>query len=276
MRISIYQGPAEAGTVARNLDLLKARASEAASVGARLLICPEMFLTGYNIGPATAARLAEASDGRSLARAARIAQDFGIALLFGYPERGSDGAIYNTVSLIDRFGATLASYRKCHLFGELDRTMFCAGSGPSEAVELEGVRIGLLICYDVEFPETVRLLSLQGVDLVAVPTALMEPFEVVARTLVPARAVENQIYLAYANRCGREGDVRYCGLSCVVGPDGTELVRAGRGEDLVFADLDLDRLRADRTRSPYLSDRRPELYAPLADAVRAPWKGDAA
>jgi 5-aminopentanamidase len=276
MRISIYQGPAESGTVARNLDLLQARASEAASVGARLLICPEMFLTGYNIGAATAARLAEGSDGRSLARAAQIAQDFGIALLFGYPERGSDGAIYNAVSLIDRFGATLATYRKCHLFGELDRAMFCAGSGPSEAVELEGVRIGLLICYDVEFPETVRLLSLQGVDLLAVPTALMESFQVVARTLVPARAVENQIYLAYANRCGREADLRYCGLSCVVGPDGTDLVRAGRGEELVFADLDLDRLRAARTRSPYLSDRRPELYAPLADAALAPPKGDAA
>jgi predicted amidohydrolase len=275
MRISIYQGPAEAGTVARNLDLLKARASEAASVGARLLICPEMFLTGYNIGPATAARLAEASDGRSLARAARIAQDFGIALLFGYPERGSDGAIYNTVSLIDRFGATLASYRKCHLFGELDRAMFCAGSGPSEAVELEGVRIGLLICYDVEFPETVRLLSLQGVDLVAVPTALMEPFEVVARTLVPARAVENQIYLAYANRCGREADLRYCGSSCVVGPEGAWLARAGRGEELIVADLDLERLRASRAHNTYLGDRRPELYAPLADAARVQSRGTA-
>jgi predicted amidohydrolase len=276
MRISIYQGPGEAGSVAGNLERLEARAAEAARLGARLLICPEMFLTGYNIGPATAARLAEASDGRSLARAARIARDIGIALLFGYPERGSDGAIYNAVSLIDRFGATLASYRKCHLFGELDRAMFCAGSGPSETVELEGVRIGILICYDVEFPESVRLLALAGADLVAVPTALMDSFEVVVRTIVPARAVENQIFLAYANRCGREGNLRYCGLSCVVGPDGTDLVRAGRGEELVFADLDLDRLRAARTRSPYLSDRRPELYAPLADAARAPWKGDAA
>jgi predicted amidohydrolase len=276
MRISIYQGPAEAGTVARNLDLLKARASEAASVGARLLICPEMFLTGYNIGPATAARLAEASDGRSLARAARIAQDFGIALLLGYPERGGDGAIYNAVRLIGRDGRSLANYRKCHLFDDLDRDTFRAGESLTAVIELEGIRVGLLICYDVEFPESVRLLALAGADLVAVPTALMETFEVVARTLVPARAVENQMYLAYANRCGREGDVRYCGLSCVVGPDGTDLVRAGRGEDLVFADLDLDRLRADRTRSPYLRDRRPELYAPLADAVRAPWKGDGA
>jgi predicted amidohydrolase len=276
MRIAIYQGPAEAGTAARNLDRLQARAAEAASRGARLLICPEMFLTGYNIGAATAARLAEPSDGPSRARAARIARDHGIALLFGYPERGSDGAVYNAARLIDRDGATLASYRKCHLFGALDRAMFRAGSAPSEVVELEGVRIGLLICYDVEFPETVRLLALRGVDLVAVPTALMEPFEVVARTLVPARAVENQVYLAYANRCGREGDLRYCGLSCVVGSNGAWLARAGRGEELLVADLDLEGLRNSRAHNTYLEDRRPELYAPLAETARVQSKGTAA
>jgi predicted amidohydrolase len=275
MRISIYQGPAQAGTAARNLDRLEARAAAAASAGASLLICPEMFLTGYNIGAAAAARLAEAADGPSLARAARIARDHGIGLLFGYPERGGDGAIYNAASLIDRDGAALASYRKCHLFGDLDRAMFRAGSRLPEVVEMDGVRVGLAICYDIEFPETVRLLALCGADLVVVPTALMDPFEIVARTLVPARAVENQLFLAYANRCGQEGDLRYCGLSCVVGPDGVDLVRAGRGEELVFADLDLDRLRASRSLNTYLRDRRPELYAPLVDAARAPCKGDA-
>ena len=176
--------------------------------------------------------------------------------------------------LIGRDGRSLANYRKCHLFGDLDRDMFRAGQSPPAVIELDGIRVGLLICYDVEFPEAVRLLALAGADLVAVPTALMDPFEVVARTIVPARAVENQVFLAYANRCGREGDLRYCGLSCVVGPDGADLVRAGRGEELVFADLDLDRLRAARAPSPYLRDRRPELYAPLADAARPPRERD--
>jgi predicted amidohydrolase len=276
MRIAIYQGPAEAGSIARNLDLLKARAMEAAGRGARLMICPEMFLSGYNIGPEQASRLAEPANGLALTRVAALARGSGIALLLGYPERGEDNAIYNAVRLIGRDGRSLANYRKCHLFGDLDRDMFRAGESPPAVIELDGIRVGLLICYDVEFPESVRLLALAGADLVAVPTALMDSFEVVVRTIVPARAVENQVFLAYANRCGREGDLRYCGLSCVVGPDGADLVRAGRGEELVFADLDLDRLRAARTLSPYLRDRRPELYAPLADAARAPWKGDAA
>jgi predicted amidohydrolase len=269
MRIAIFQGPAEPGSVTRNLDLLEVRAAEAASSGADLLIGPEMFLSGYNIGAKTASRLAEPANGPSLARAAAIARERGVALLFGYPERGGDGVVYNSVRLIGRDGRSLANYRKCHLFGDLDRAMFRAGSASPALVDLEGVRVGLLICYDVEFPESVRLLALAGADLVAVPTALMDPFEVVAHTHVPARAIENQVFLAYANRCGEEGDLCYCGLSCVIGPDGADLARAGRGEALIVADLDLARLRAARLENTYLADRRPELYGPLAGSVGA-------
>ena len=251
MRIAIFQGPAEPGSVARNLRLLEERAAAAASLGARLLICPAMFLSGYSIGAEAAARLAEPADGPAFASAAAIARKTGLALLYGYPERGAGGAIYNAVRLVGRDGQGLADYRKCHLFGELDRAMFRAGSGPSALVDLCGVRIGLLICYDVEFPESVRLLALAGADLVAVPTALMDPFEVVARTVVPARAI----------------DLRYCGQSCVVGPDGADLARAGRGEELILAELDLERLAASRRDNTYLADRRPELYGPLADAA---------
>ena len=274
MRIAIFQGPAEPGPVARNLRLLEERAAEAAGAGADLLICPEMFLSGYNIGAEAAARLAEPADGPAFASAAAIARKTGLALLYGYPERDARGAIYNAVRLIGRDGQGLANYRKCHLFGDLDRAMFRAGTGPFALVDLGGVRVGLLICYDVEFPESGRLLALAGADLVAVPTALMDPFEVVARTVVPARAVENQVFLAYANRCGREGDLRYCGQSCVVGPDGGDLARAGRAEELILADLDLERLAASRRNNTYLADRRPELYGPLAGAAQ--FEGDAA
>ena len=92
---------------------------------------------------------------------------------------------------------------------------------------------GLLICYDVEFPENVRALALGGADFVIVPTALMQPFDVVARTIVPARAYENQLFLAYVDRCGREGAFDYCGLSCVGTPRvGTRTRRPKRGTDL--------------------------------------------
>ncbi len=127
--------------------------------------------------------------------------------------------------------------------------------------ELDGLKIGILICYDVEFPEAVRSLALAGAELIAVPTALIRPFEFVARVLVPARAIENQVFVAYAGLCGDEGDLGYCGLSCIVGPDGQDLARAGTDPALLFADVDPSTIPECRKTNPYLSDRRPALYA---------------
>ncbi|MFZ1429447.1 MAG: carbon-nitrogen hydrolase family protein [Geminicoccaceae bacterium] len=263
MRIAAFQGPLYGGDVAQNLERLDGAAAEAAAGGARLLICPEMFLTGYAIGPEAVARLAEPVAGPSAARACEIAAARGLALLYGYAERDEDGRIYNAALLVDRDRRHLANHRKTHLFGALDRDAFSAGEGPPTLAELDGLRLGILICYDVEFPENVRLLAAQGADFVAVPTALMEPYDFVARSLVRTRAYENQVFLAYVNRCGSEGDLRYHGLSCIVGPDGVDLARAGTGEEMLLADLDPALLAASRPLNTYLADRRPELYQGL-------------
>ncbi|MGN6290673.1 MAG: nitrilase-related carbon-nitrogen hydrolase, partial [Sphingopyxis terrae] len=175
------------------------------------------------------------AEGRWHQEIAAIAAEAGLAILYGHPER-SEGRVFNTATLVDRDGTVLARHRKTHLFGDLDRAVFAPGDALSAIADLDGTRVGVLICYDVEFPEAVRALALAGVDLVAVPTALMRPEEIVARTLVPARAYENQVYVAYANRIGTEGDLDYCGESCVVAPDGEELARAGTEEALLLAD----------------------------------------
>ena len=115
----------------------------------------------------------------------------------------------------------------------------------------------MLICYDVEFPENTRLLALRGTDLIVAPTANMVPFDVVATTIVPARAYENQAYVAYANYCGYENGLEYCGLSCVAAPDGSDAARAGRNEELIICELDHGLLTASRRTATYLADRRP-------------------
>jgi len=269
MRIAIFQGPEQAKTPQQALDLLAHMAADAVGRGARLLICPEMYLTGYNIGPDAARRLAEPADGSSTQAVMRLAREAGIAILYGYPERGAGGRVYNTAQLVDRTGRIVGAYRKTHLFGEIDRSAFAPGSVLPEIVEIEGLKIGILICYDVEFPENVRALALKGADLIAVPTALMQPFDIVARTIVPARAYENQVFLAYADRCGMEGALSYCGLSCVIAPDGSDLARAGRSEALIVADLDLDGLAESRRLNTHLEDRRPDLYGSVAAAKGA-------
>ena len=158
----------------------------------------------------------------------------------------------------------VATYAKTHLFGGVDRAQFAAGDGYAPVVMLDGWRLGLAICYDIEFPETARLLALAGAEAILAPTANMAPFDSVALRLVPSRAEENAVYVAYANYCGSEGEFDYVGLSCVCGPDGADVARAGRGPEMIFADLDRDTLAAARARSTQLADRRPDLYAPLA------------
>ncbi len=263
MRVAIFQGPAEPGDVPSRLELLAGRARQAAAQGAGLLICPEMYLTGYAIGAEAARRLAEPADGPSAGIAAGIARSAGIALLYGFPEAAA-GRVYNAASLVAADGRRLMTYRKSHLFGDLDRGMFAAGDQPLRPVDLGGLKLGVLICYDVEFPENVRRWALAGADFVAVPTALMQPYDFVARGLVPARAYENQVFLAYANRCDRERDLAYLGLSCIVAPDGSDLARAGRGEELILADIDPAAMAESRRLNTYLADRRPELYGQLA------------
>jgi predicted amidohydrolase len=262
LRIALLQGPGGVpGSVEDSLAALDEAAGRAAALGARLLIASEMFLTGYALGDRTAA-LAEAAGGPAARAVAALAARHGLAVVYGCPERGGD-AVYNTARMVGPDGGTLASYRKTHLFGDYERAAFTPGADPLVQAVIDGVRVGLLICYDVEFPEAVRVHALAGTELLAVPTALMRPYEIVPQTLVPARAYENGIHIAYVNRCGPEGQWDFAGLSCLAGPDGMVRARAGTGHELLVADVDPEVTRAARAETPYLTDRRPELYRSL-------------
>jgi len=258
MKVSIYQGAGALGKVDQNLEIIHRSALSAAQQGADLIIFPEMFLTGYNAGDSVF-ELAETSAGPSAQKAGRIAGECDIAMLYGYPERSGD-RVYNSAAFIGRQGSLLANYRKTHLYGREENRLFHKGDSLLLA-NLAGLKIGILICYDVEFPEAVRTLAAAGADLIAVPTALMKPYCRVARQVVAARAYENGVYLAYVNRCGVEGHLEYCGLSCVIGPDGGEIIRADAGEALLFADIDRAAIAKARSENPVLADRRPELYS---------------
>ncbi|MBJ6999948.1 carbon-nitrogen hydrolase family protein [Streptomyces sp. CRPSP2-6A1] len=262
MRTALLQSSGHPGSVAENLRVLDEAAGRAAAAGAALLTAPEMFLTGYAIGDEIG-RLAEPADGASAAAIAEIAARHGLAVAYGYPERAGD-TVYNSAQLISADGTRLANYRKTHLFGCFERDHFTPGDHQVVQAELNGLTVGLLICYDVEFPENVRAHALAGTDLLLVPTAQMHPYQFVAESMIPVRAFENQMYVAYVNRVGQEGEFEFVGLSVLAGPDGVPRTRAGRAEQLVFADADPAFLAASRAANPYLKDRRPGLYGSLS------------
>jgi len=260
MRLALWQTAGYPGDVPANLAALEDAARAASAAGAALLLCPECWLCGYNIGEAVAA-LAEPADGPSARRVAAIAREQRIGIVYGYAEReGGRARIFNSVQVFGAEGTALAHYRKTHLFGPAERAAYEPGPCFADPFVLKGFRIGLLICYDVEFPESVRSLALSGADLVLVPTALTDEYGTVPSLLVPARAVENQVYVAYCNHAGTENGMRFLGRSCLVAPDGQPVVAAGAGEALIVGDISRDVQREAAKIYPYLCDRRPELY----------------
>ena len=260
MRIAVFQGAPQPLDLSGNLQRLHQQTLKAAERGAQLLVCPEMFLTGYNIGRDAVQRLAEAADGASAQAVAQLCRTQGIAVVYGYPERAADGQVYNSVQLIDAQGQRLGNYRKTHLFGELDRQQFSAGDAPCPLITLNDWKVGLLICYDIEFPENARQLALAGAELIVVPTANMAPYDFICQVTVRARAQENQCYLVYANYCGNEGEIEYCGQSSIVAPDGSWLALGDREPSLLLADLEREQVREGREAYPYLSDLRRDLH----------------
>lgn len=236
LTLALWQCP-YAGTPADALARLDACAAAARAQGADLLVCPEMSLTGYQIGAPAVAALAEPADGPLAQAVSTIARRHGIAIVCGFPEHAAPGRPYNAALFIDADGRHLALYRKTHLFGEVDRALFSAGTLASAVFAWRGWRLGLLVCYDIEFPEPARCLALQGADLLLVPTANMIEYDEVQRAMLPARARDNAVFIAYANACGQEGDTTYGGLSTVCAPDGAVLAQAGRSETLLLATL---------------------------------------
>ena len=261
VRIAGLQTSGTPGDVAANLAELERAARRAAERGAQLLITPELFVTGYDIGAQEVARLARQD---LLGPVRRIAADTGLAIVLGAPEADGED-VYNSAFFVDDTGEVTGRYRKTHLFGELDRRTFAPGHDLVHVVEHRGLRIALLICYDVEFGEAVRAAARAGAHLVAVPTAQMEPFAFVAEHVIRTRAWENQVYVAYVNHDGVEGGTTYVGRSSVVAPSGDVLDSVVHGDHLLVADVDPAVVADAQRRNPYLTDLRSDLYARHAE-----------
>jgi predicted amidohydrolase len=259
-RVAAWQcqpGPLD---VAGNLRRLDEVCATAAARQVEVLVTPEMFTSGYGLTPDEVAKLAEDPGGPTETAVAQIARRHRLAIVFGHPERAAgDGAQenrpYNAATMVGPDGVVRGRHRKVQLFGDVDRSLFAPNPGQPAAFDFDGARAGVLICYDVEFPETVRRLALDGARTVLVPTANMVGFEVVQQVLVRARACENGCSLVYANYCGADGLFEYNGLSVICGPDGEVLAQAGpQGEELIVADLPA------KSAGTYLADRRSDLY----------------
>lgn len=230
-RLALWQGRSPSGDEDAAFAAIERVLSASTAMGADLAVFPEAYLLGYNAGQMVAQPL----DGDWMQRIGDLARKTGVGVVMGLSERDGEGC-FNTAAAIGPDGDLLASYRKIQLWGPREKSIWSPG-GEYVTFDLHGRKIGLLICYDIEFPEHVRALVRRGADLIVCPTANPEPFDNVNRYAVGARAMENAISVAYCNYCGTEGDATYCGRSLIAGPEGEPLASAGTGEALLIADI---------------------------------------
>ncbi len=250
LHLALWQSPAELVGLQARLDWLSAQCATAEGIDLALL--PELFLSGYYVGEAAIAAVADEHE-RAVGAVAALAVRHGMAIAFGYPERRPDG-LYNSACVIDSNGNCVLRHRKRILPPGFEAGCFKPGEVAPETVVICGVSVTLLVCYEVEFPEAVRACALSGAELILVPTALAEEWPVVARKVVPARAFENTVFIAYANHAGEERGERYLGESCIVSADGEFLARAGADSESLSACIDTGTLASQRARLPFLEE----------------------
>jgi predicted amidohydrolase len=240
----------------------------AADRGAHLIVFPECFLQGYSLKRAILGR-SEPLDGPAVTALAAIAGEHRVAIVAGIVETNpADPARpFNTAVVIGRDGRVIGAYRKTHLF-DREAAAFTPGDRyPVFDVPLRAdrppIRVGVCICFDVEFPEVPRLLALGGAQLIAVPSADMEPYRAQQAANLMSRAIENNLHVALANTVDRRSAVTFFGGSGIAAPDG-RLVSAGYLRPrLVTASLTDAAVAASGGAGSNLRDRRVETFAGL-------------
>ncbi len=225
-----------------------------------LIVLPEMWNTGYALDHIQ--ELADEEGTETRAWIAEFAATHQVNIVAGsIAEKKSDGHVYNTMLVFDRTGTEVASYSKIHLFRLMDEEKYLQPGEEKVVFTLDGgIQAGASICYDIRFPELARCLALSGANLLIVPAEWPHPRIHHWRTLLTARAIENQMYVIACNRVGRSGDTDFFGHSLIIDPWGEIMAEGGEQEEIVTGFIESALVQDVRGRIPVFEDRRPLLY----------------
>jgi (R)-amidase len=250
MKVEVVQMSIAEGEIEENLGKML-HAIDTADSDTDLVVFPETTLCGFP-SLEEAPRVAMILESRTIESIREATRRKGVAVAFGYAE-ACDDRLYNAALLLDKSGDVALQYRKTHLWPHQDLPVFSAGDR-YRTCSLDGVRVGLLICYDIEFPETARALAQINVDVIVVLDGNMSPYGPVHRRAIVARAMENQCFAILANRTGAGRAIECPGESVVVDPFGEVVAELGIQEQRLSATLDLTLLEKSRHSYSYLND----------------------
>ena len=255
--VSLAQMQIALADVRKNIKQFEDLTAEAARRGSHLVVFPELWSTGYALDQAR--EFGAALNAGTFAHVSTIATQHRISVVGSLLEkRGMEVA--NSATFFAPNGKLLGVYRKIHLFQLMDEHKWLQAGAAPLMMDLPWGRTGIAICYDLRFPELFRRYAVEGCRLIVVsaewPTQRIEHW----RTLLQARAIENQCYMIACNAVGQTGDTVFGGHSMIVDPWGKIVMEAGETPALLTAEVELDLVDEVRSRIPVFDDRREDVY----------------
>jgi omega-amidase len=258
--IALLQMDIAIGEPDRNYEKLQALLARLIDEGTKpdVVMFPEMWNTGYALDRIH--DLADVDAERTHALLSSFSRQHKLNIIGGSiaEKRGSD--IFNTIYAYNREGDRTADYSKIHLFRLMDEDKYLQEGSSIGQFEIDGIASGMMICYDIRFPELARKLALGGARILFVPAEWPNPRLHHWRTLLMARAIENQMYVVSCNRVGTSGTTEFFGHSMVIDPWGEVLAEGDQSEQIIRVQIDLELVGQVRSRIPIFEDRRPALY----------------
>jgi predicted amidohydrolase len=243
------------GDVDANLAYVREALPRVAAQGANLAVLPEMWSSGFAYKNLNELAL---RTGGILAELLELSKKLKLVIVGSMPEPNGN-KVFNTIYVADN-GTLAGVYRKIHLFSLLGEDRAFSGGDSWLLADTSIGKVGVIICYDLRFPELSRRLAVEGAQVICVPAQWPKPRQEHWRTLLRARAIENQLFVVSCNACGIIGKLDFFGMSMIIDPKGEVLGEMGGNEGEIIAPLDLQSMIDWRAQIPCFNDRRPECY----------------
>ena len=259
LKVAAIQFNIALGDVNRNLATVETALDRVAEQGVRLAVLPEMWSAGYDY---KRLRNHAAETPRVIEMLCRKSADLDLVVVGSLPEQ-SDGKVYNTAYVVDR-GELVGSYRKLHMFSTMGEDRFLSAGDRTLVVPTSVGRLGIAICYDLRFPELFRKMALEGAEIICLPAEWPKPRQEHWRTLLRARAMENQLFVIATNCCGVQGKLDFFGMSLLLSARGEVLAEGGETDAELIATFDAQEMIDYRAQIRCYDDRRPEIYGTLS------------
>jgi len=247
-----------------NFSRAEALLKKAAKRKPDVILLPELWNTGFAPGKFDAT-LADIDGARTRALCGALAKEHGVNIVAGSVLTRKNGALYNTAYVFDRAGNCIAEYDKTHLFSPSGEDKVYAAGDKIVTFPLDGVTCGVMICYDLRFPELPRVMALSGAKVLFIPAEWPKQRTRQMLMLLRARAIENQLFAVLCNGCGTAYGTQFGGISVIVDPLGNVLAKAGHREKIITAEINFSAQEKIRQDLPVFLDRKPELYLGLCD-----------